>query len=141
MSSVTSSYAQIEKRTKFLLTIDSTRGFVVDGLYSVIASDVLGGTATFDLSGATSLIESEITPLGTGVLLKDLGRQITIVSAANNLVRSVYREVQQVNGADSEGVGGAADPAPTVSTAAIYGCFYVKVFDAAGSGVTVVRTG
>ena len=141
MSSATSSYAQIEKRTKFLLTTASTRGFVVDGLYSVIASDELGGTATFDLSGATSLIESEIDPLASGVLLKDLGRQITIVSAANNLVRSVYRQVQQVNGADSEGVGGAADPAPTVSTDAIYGCFYVKVFDSAGSGITVVRTG
>lgn len=138
MSSATSSYAQIEKRTKFLLTIETTRGFVVDGLYSVVASDELGGTATFDLSGATDLIESEITPLGSSVLLKDLGRQITIVSAANNLVRSVYRQVQQVNGADSEGVGGNPD---TGTTAAIYGCFYVKVFDSAGSGITVVRTG
>ena len=140
MSSVTSSFAQRDKNTKFLLTTASTRGFVVDGLYSVIASDELGGTATFDLSGATSLIESEIAPVASGTLLRDLGRQITIVSAANNLVRSVYRQVQQVSGADSEGVGGAADPA-TASTAAIYLCFYVKVFDAAGSGVTVVRTG
>ena len=140
MSSVTSSFAQNAKNTKFLIPISTTRGFVVDGLYSVIASDQLGGTATFDLSGATDLIESEIS-ITANTLLKDLGRQITIVSAANNLVRSVYRQVQQVSGADSEGVGGAADPAPTVSTAAIYGCSYVKVYDSAGAGVTVVRTG
>ena len=140
MSSVTSSFAQRDKNTKFLIVVASDiSGYVVDGLYSVIASDELGGTATFDLSGATSLIESG-TNLSVGTLLKDLGRQITIVSAANNLVRSVYRQVQVVNGADSEGVGGAAEPA-TASTAAIYNCFYVKVFDSAGAGVRVVRTG
>ena len=142
MSSVTSSFAQRAKNTKFFVAAADISGFVVDGLYSVIADDELvtsAGVAVPDLSGST-LAPTAVT-IGSGRLLKDLGRQITIVSAANNLVRSVYRQVQQVNGADSEGVGGAADPAPTVSTAANYLCFYVKVFDAAGSGVTVARTG
>lgn len=135
MSSVTSSFAQIEKRTKFLLTTASTTGIVVDGLYSVIADDALG-TGITDLSGS-SLQQARVT-IGSGALLKDLGRQITIVDSDNNLVTNVYRQVQQVNGAGTEGVGGNPDLG---TAAAIYGCSYVKVFNDAGAGVTVVRTG
>ena len=140
MSSATSSFAQRDKNTKFLIVVASDiSGYVVDGLNSVIADDELvtsGNVSVPDLSGST------LGPVGTsisvGTLLKDLGRQITIVDSVNNLVTSVYRQVQIVNGATTEGVGGNPDLG---TTAAVYNCFYVKVFDSAGAGVRVVRTG
>ena len=140
MSSVTSSFAQRDKNTKFFIVVASDiSGYVVDGLHSVIADDELetdGGVSVPDLSGST------LGPVGTtisvGTLLKDLGRQITIVDSDNNLVTSVYRQVQLVNGPTTEGVGGNPDLG---TTAAVYNCFYVKVFDSAGAGVRVVRTG
>jgi len=139
MSSVTSSFAQNAKNTKFFLTTADISGFVVDGLYSVIADDELvtsGGVSVPDLSGST-LAPSAVT-LGSGRLLKDLGRQITIVDSDNNLTTSVYRQIQLVDGAATEGVGGNPDLG---TTAAVYGCSYVKVYSADGSGVKVYRTG
>jgi len=139
MSSVTSSYAQIQKRTKFFLTTADISGFVVDGLYSVIADDELvtsGGVSVPDLSGST-LAPGKLA-IGANRLLKDLGRQITIVDYDNNLTTSVYREVQLVDGAATEGVGGNPDLG---TTASVYGCSYVKVYSADGTGVKVFRTG
>ena len=67
-------------------------------------------------------------------LLKDLGRQIKLVSATGTHL-ATYREVQRVAGAGTEGVG----PAQIGDSA--YGCFFVKVWSADGQGVYVVRTG
>ena len=139
MSSVTSSFAQRAKNTKFFVAAADISGFVVDGLYSVIADDELvtsAGVAVPDLSGST-LAPTAVT-IGSGRLLKDLGRQITIVDYDNNLTTSVYRQIQLVDGAATEGVGGNPDVG---TTASVYGCSYVKVYSADGLGVKVYRTG
>lgn len=64
-----------------------------------------------------------------------MGREIVIVNADCRRV-ALFREVQRVSGATTEGVGGLVDPADGA-----YGCFFVKVWSADGQGVYVVRTG
>jgi hypothetical protein len=135
MSSVTSSYAQISKRTKFFLVVGTDiSGYVVDGLNSVIVGDLPGNT-TITVDGA---LPGSVT---VNTLLKDLGREIVCVESAatgDSSVTQIYRQVQRVGGAATEGVGGSY---PATGSGSYYDTFYVKVFDAAGTGVRVVRTG
>jgi len=140
MSSVTSAYSQISRRTKFFLVGPTTpaadiSGYVVDGLNSVIVGDLSGN----------SIIDSRIT-VAPNALLKDLGREIVCVESAttgDSTVTQVYRQVQRVGGdGTTEGVGGSYPP---TGSGAYYDTFYVKTFDAAGAAagnpVRVVRTG
>ena len=136
MSSVTSSYAQISKRVKFFLAIADCSGFVVDGLNSVIVGDVSGNT-TITVDSRIAVVQND--------LLKDLGREIVCVESTatgDSSVTQIYRQVQRVGGAATEGVGGSY---PATGAGSYYDTFYVKVFDAAGSAagnpVRVVRTG
>jgi hypothetical protein len=62
-----------------------------------------------------------------------MGRQITIYDDTTSAHVAIYREVQVVNGADTEGVGG--------SSPAWGSNYFVKVWSANGLGVAVVRTG
>ena len=120
MSSATSAYAQIAGRNKFFLVTGSDiSGYIVNGLQSVTTLDPAASSANRD-----GLVSSVLA----GSLLKDLGRQIVVYSLPGSPHTAVYRQVLLVDGASSEGVG-ATPP------------FYVKVFDAAGAGVHVVRTG
>jgi len=123
MSSATSSYAQIAGRTKFFLVVGADiSGYIVDGLYSVLNVDPAASSANRD---------GIVTGILAGTLLKDLGRQIVVYADTipGSPHTAVYRQVLQVDGASSEGC--VLPPAP----------FYVKVYDAAGAGVNVVRTG
>ena len=69
-----------------------------------------------------------------GALLKDMGRSTTIVDAAGNHL-AVYREVQRVRSAATEGVGGSD------ITDGPYGTFFVKVWGSDGNNVYVARIG
>jgi len=135
MSSVTSSYSQISKRTKFFLVTADISGYVVDGLNSVIVGDLPGNT--------TITVDSNLPgSVTTNTLLKDLGREIVCVESAttgDSSVTQIYRQVQRVGGGGAtEGVGGSYPP---TGSGSYYDTFYVKTFDAAGTGVRVVRTG
>ena len=125
MSSATSAYAQIASPVKFFLVTAGANitGYVIDGLQSVTSKDPSVAAPT-GLYTATASIDATS-------LLKDLGRQIVYYNSAipGSPVTAVYRQVIEMNGATTEGY--VLPPAP----------FYVKVFDAAGSGVRVVRTG
>ncbi len=113
MSSVTSSFAQIAGRTKFLLARVDLSGYVVDGLNTV----------------STSISTSTVVNITGGSLLKDLGRQIVVVDATTGGHLKTYRQVLIMDGAESEGVGDAAPVYVLVSSAN------------AADVVKVVRTG
>jgi hypothetical protein len=111
MSSATSSYAQIAGRVKFLLATADVSGCVVDGLSSVVTTDL---SPSINIDGP--------------VLLKDLGRQIVVADATTGAHQKTYRQVLIMDAAQAEGVGSE----PPV---------YVLVSSASGTGVKVVRTG
>lgn len=124
MSSATSAYAQIARPVKFFLVTAGAdiSGWVVNGLQSVTTLDPAASSANRD---------GVVTDINATTLLKDLGRQIVVYAdtVPGSPVTAVYRQVIEMSGATTE--GNVLPPAP----------FYVKVFDAAGAGVRVVRTG
>jgi hypothetical protein len=125
MSSATSSYAQIAGRSKFLLVVgisgeNSITGYIVDGLRTVTTLD----PSVNSPANRSGIVED----VQAGQLLKDLGRQIVVYSLPGSPHTAVYRQVLQLANDQAEGVG-SQEP------------FYVKVYDADGLGVGVVRTG
>ncbi len=115
MSSAQKSFAQINVRGKYLITLESTTAYYPTSSDSVQLESIVGDSDSGSVSG----------------LLKDLGREIVTydVLGAGAIKQAVYRQVQKVAGADFEGV-----PSPDSA-------LYVKVWDSAGSGVTVARLG
>lgn len=120
MSSSQKSFAQINVRGKFLKALSTATEF------SFASPDSVQDVA-----------EPQGTTGTSGQLYKDLGREIVRYDtlAAGAMKLAVYRQVQKVAGSGSEGV--PASDIPITSATAIY----VKVWDAAGTGVSVVRTG
>jgi hypothetical protein len=118
MSSVLASFEQVPSRGGMLLATASTAIATVDAGFSV---EYLMSEAEF--TAATSAG----TPVTSGNLLRDLGKVVTVYNAVTNLAVVRYAKVLVVNGPASEGV--AASP--------VVG--YVKVWSAAGTGVTVAR--
>lgn len=121
-------------RTRFFLTTQSYNAPPSPGY-----SDIGDATLAFPNGyPGTVVVEGSVTAnyvsFFQGELLKDLGRQIKLVSSTGTHL-ATYREVQRVNGTSTEGVG----PAQILDEA--YGCFFVKVWSADGVGVNVVRTG
>lgn len=128
-------FSQIPVRTKYFLTLEAyepappAEGITYDDPALVFPAGYPGPIVE---DGALGVVA--YPGFDAGVLLKDMGRQVVIVDAmANHL--AVYREVQRVNGAATEGVG-----AP-VGVDGPYGTFFVKVWAADGSNVLVARTG
>ena len=126
MTSVLSSYAQIAGRSKFFVVLDldegdDITGYVVNSLRTVTTLDPAASSANRD----------DTVDVPAGSLLKDLGAQIVVYSSTlpGSPHTAVYRQVIRVNGQLSEGVPDDAVP------------FYVRVFSADGTGVSVVRTG
>lgn len=135
MSSVTSVYAQVSGRVKFLLAVADVSGAIVPGLHSVSSSH-----AGSDIIDSATKVDVPI-----GQLLKDLGRQIVLyeepllggVQGSPHL--ATYRQVQRMNGVETEGVNGGAPD----GQGSYYETFYVCVSSADTSvhPVGVVRTG
>jgi hypothetical protein len=139
MSSVLKSYSQIPVRVKYLIAVADDDGAKIGvGADGVSAFTLDPGTFLSLGSIATeSVVEalpdnSQYT-LEAGNLFKDLGRQITILDADNATHLAVYRQVQLVSGAGSEGV---ADDAPSYEAN-----IFVRVWAADGKNVVVARTG
>lgn len=84
------------------------------GVESRVSEDVLNG-------------DGEYYDFVAGVLFRDLGRQITIVDAAN-ITLALYRETMPMDNSLTEGVG-------------TYQSIWVRVWAADGSGVRVARLG
>lgn len=127
--------SQIPVRVQYLRAIQSyvptePEGFIDPGDDAITFSSGYTDTIILEESLRVSYVA-----FAAGDLLKDLGREVVVVNAGGAYVAR-YREVQRVNGPSTEGVGGPVDPLDSA-----YGCFFVKVWAADGSGVKVVRTG
>lgn len=139
MTSVLRTYAQIPARIRYFIT---TSAYVPPEPFGFVGFNIPNNEGDYDPTFYISpypgpIVSGTIGPveyvdLSAGELLKDLGQQIVFTDVNNNH-RAIYRRVQRVNGADSEGVGGSLFDS--------YGSFYVKVWDAQGTGVYVARTG
>jgi hypothetical protein len=139
MSSVTSSFAQIAGRTKFLLATSDLSGYVVDGLHSTVA-------VSQNVPQGYLVAASKVAVLGTS-LLKDLGRQIVLYDDArySNHI-ATFRQVQLVKGSTTEGVAGGAPGSPDLagpgSADSYFNTCYVCVYSNDPTyPVKVARTG
>lgn len=95
----------------------------------------VSSTTAYDIADAEAVMttspDSDYS-VNSGTLLKDMGKFVVVADSTTGLHTALYRKVQKVDGAEAEGV-----PNDFNTT----GQFYVKVWSANGSGVTVVRTG
>ena len=136
MSSTLRTVAQIPPRIKYLVAVATG----ADGSDNILDDSCVAFTCD---SGA--FLESSVIPhtspaiaaaaatgvgYSTGDMFKDLGRQLVIYDASTKLHRVIYRQVQRVDGADTEGVPGDYDEP-----------LFVRVWAASGAGVRVARTG
>lgn len=118
MTSSFRSPSQINTRIKYFLTFGATNTFTWE-------------TETDPEAVTYTVPSGQNDALSSGTLLRDMGKFVTLVAADGQHI-AVYRLVQVVNGADSEGV-------PTDSNT-----FYVCTWAADPTDintVTVVRTG
>ena len=98
MTSVLRRYAQIEPRIKYMTVIDDCSGWTLDVNQS--------SSSLMDISSFTYAMSPTIN-YGSGYLLQDLGRQITVYNSAPSVQGSphvaIFRQVMQVNGPNMEG--------------------------------------
>lgn len=140
MSSLLRLYSQIPVREKFLLVAGTP---VTSGVPSAVSGFTLTAGEHINLSSISTNADIAVASgytiyqgLVAGDLYKDMGRQITIFDPATHNHLAVFRQVQAVKGADTEGV----DVEGTVPES-YYANIYLKVWSADGAGVVVVRTG
>jgi hypothetical protein len=133
MSSLLRRIQETPARVRYFLALETYPPSEPEG-----AAGIDDPTLVFETYPGSILLENTVVaayvPLTQHELLKDLGRQITIVNAAGQHIAK-FREVQRVNGADTEGVG------PATGGDGPFGTFFVKVWSADGQNVLVVRTG
>lgn len=103
MSSALRSHRQIGAREKFLITLADTK------LYPLITTSSADGTSVIRADDAAlTVVNTGTVDVSSGVLLRDMGREVNVYAAANSttpaLRTAVLREVQQVSGNTSEGV-------------------------------------
>jgi hypothetical protein len=136
MSSTLRSYAQIPARAKYFLwnvgDQETDQDVPVTSIFTLPVGAYADLTSMATAAAVNAVAETDPSlPQG---LLKDMGRQITIYDPDTKLHLAVYREVQLVDGVASEGVSGSAANGWNST-------YFVKVWDAAGAGVNVARTG
>lgn len=120
MTSVLRTIPQIAERIRFLTAIDDLSGFRISAMFPVMTEADF--TAAIDASANIAM----------GSLLKDLGRVVHVYDI-NNAKTAIWRQVQLVASATTEGVTGT--PADGFNS------YYVKTWSADGTGISVVRTG
>lgn len=139
------SIAQIPASIKYLEAVIASSSFDSDVLSEYPAFSLDNDTTIADIGAEGSIVDAADINLATvsavtfgdentysvGTLFKDLGRQLLIKNAAGTHL-ALFRQVQLVQGAETEGVGGSAPS---------WNCLYVKVWSGAGTNICVVRTG
>ena len=127
------SFSQIPVRTAFFVATQDfnvpTDGIIYDD-GALVFQNGYPGPQIVNGSAGPVVVPNFIK----GTLLKDLGRSTTVVDTAGRHL-AVYREVQRVNGPDTEGVG------PAGTNEDIYGIFFVRVWAADASIIYVARIG
>lgn len=128
MTSMLRKFSQISPREKY---------------FTVLANDQATWTVTngtlhplMTINDFTSATTPSTANLDAGYLLKDLGRTVVVYDPSNrNLHRAVFRQVQRVNSATTEGVGNINE------------IYYILVWAASGAAfdgqtvTQVARTG
>lgn len=104
---------------------DLSSGFFVGSV--ALAADVSNATVGYQERAAAGGVNS----INAGELFRDMGRSITVVDADGNHL-ALYRNVQKVDGASTEGVP---------SDAAYSANIYVRVWAADGDNIGVARLG
>ena len=147
MSSLLKSFSQIPVQTKFLTCFkdisgaeagpgvgaDGAAAFTLDSgeflnITSIATAADVSGAAGFAVRGGGGNAKQ----LTAGELFKDLGRQITVLGTDDATHLALYRQVQLVSGATTEGVPSDADYSANI---------YVRVWAADGLNVRVARLG
>jgi hypothetical protein len=148
MSSVTKSFSQIPVQTKFLTCFKDISGaetagagagadgyaaFTLDSgeflnITSIATQTDVEAAAGFAVRGGGA----NVNQLTAGELFKDMGRQITVLAADDATHLALYRQVQLVSGATTEGVANDADYSANI---------YIRVWAADGQNVRVARLG
>ena len=126
MTSVIKRWSQIDTRIKFFNALGDVSGFTYDGF----ATDSIVST-----TDAATYFNTAIK-INAFNILKDMGRTVTVVdtTVAGSPKRAIYRQIQLVKGALTEGVGG------TIANG--FNTFWIKVWADDGAGVArVARTG
>ena len=126
MSSTLRQHAQMNPMIRYFIPMEDISGVAIQAGYStqslMTASDF-----------ATATDYEVYTDVSQGQLLKDLGRAVTIYDAPTGAHLELWRLVQKVQGALTEGVDGDVTNG--------YYTFYIKVWDATGSVNLAARTG
>jgi hypothetical protein len=138
------SIAQIPASVRYLESVISSIPYDQDILSEYSAFSLDSGATIADIGAVGSIVaEADINldavsevifgdeAVAVGTLFKDLGRQLLIKNAAGAHL-ALFRQVQRVAGANTEGVGGSAPS---------WNCLFVKVWSAAGTNVCVARAG
>ena len=132
--SATRSFSQIPVRTAFFITTAAYNrgaGASLDSEDTTLSfPNGYPGPIVVDGTSGSFIYPAVLQ----GELLKDMGRSMTIVDTTDKHL-ALFREVQRVNGAATEGVG------PAGVDDAAYGTFFIKTWSADGNGVIVVRVG
>jgi hypothetical protein len=105
--------SQIDNRVALLVAV------AVGNVYSITNPEAVYRTGNGNTIASAGAI-------AVGDLFRDMGKTVVVVNAAG-LAVARYRLVQRVGNADAEGVQEVT--------------MYVKVWDAAGTGVAVARSG
>jgi hypothetical protein len=132
MSSILRTYSQIPARAKHLIGItDGSIGpFSEISAFTLSPGEFINMTSVATEEDISGLLGFVILGDISGNLYKDLGRQVTVYDPATHAHLAVFRQVQLVNGLDTEGVCAAVNRCATI---------YMKVWSSNGVGVVVVR--
>ncbi len=126
MSSAIRQYAQMNPMIRYFIPMEDISGVAIQSGYTTQSLMTVS-----DFAAATSY--ETFTDVSQGQLLKDLGRAVTIYDAATGAHLELWRLVQKVQSATTEGVDG------DLTTG--YYTFYIKVWDATGAVNLASRTG
>lgn len=126
MSSAIRQHAQMNPMIRYFIPMEDISGVAIKSSYT---TQSLMTVSDF----ATATDPESYTDVSQGQLLKDLGRAVTIYDATTGAHLELWRLVQKVQSATTEGVDG--------NLANGYYTFYIKVWDATGSVNLASRTG
>lgn len=138
MTSVLRAHPQIPVRVKNMMAVAPAvipEGYTSPLELSAFTMPVGSFIQVSSVATADRITEVGYTPFDiplAGTLFKDMGRQITVYDPVDYKHLALYRQVQLVSGAETEGV---------CSDASYCANIFVKVWSADGLGVVIARTG
>jgi hypothetical protein len=137
MSSALRFKSQISSNVRYLLSFESIPPSDVSASVGVAFTVPPGTFGSSDLVSDFAIgtdYDSVAYNLLSGQLYKDMGRQLIILEPAGTKHLAIYRQVQFVSGATTEGVSGSAANGYNTN-------IYIKTWSADGNNIFVTRTG